>query len=312
MRHFLAETDFSLDQAAEVFALAAGLKEQRGREPQALQGQTWGMLFSKSSTRTRVSFEVGIGELGGRALFLSQQNLQLARGESIADTARVLSRYVHGLIIRTGAHETIETFAREGSVPVVNALTDSYHPCQLYSDLFTAAERWASNGDPVEALRGRKVAYFGDCGSNMAQSWAVAAAMFGMELVLAGPEEYQPGGEVQRRLNEHGLAATYLQTQDVAFAASGADILYTDVFVSMGNEDEATARKERLAPFSVTAKVAARAKADHLFMHCLPAHIGEEVAEDVFRGPNSIVYDQAENRLHTQKAILSLLARLNA
>lgn len=313
MRHFLKETDFSLQEAAEIFEWAQRFKAQRKQCPQALDRESWGLLFYKSSTRTRVSFEVGVHELGGQAVVLNAQQTQLGRGESTADTARVLGRYLQGLVIRTFEHSIVQAFAEHAGVPIVNGLTDFLHPCQLYTDLFTLLERWSPDGHiDLSALRGKKVAFLGDSASNMANSWILAAAYFGLELRLAGPKGFEPGSDIQQQLAEDGLEKNYHFTTDALEAASGADALYTDVWVSMGDEAEAQTRKERMLPYQVNAALMQAAKADAYFMHCLPAHAGEEVTQAVLDSPQSIIFDEAENRLHTQKAILAKLAELNA
>ncbi len=309
MKHFLKETDFKAGEVAEVFALARELKRNRGRNPPALAGQTWALIFSKASTRTRVSFEVGIHELGGHALFLNKNDLHLGRGESIADTARVLSRFVRGLVVRTFAQSDVEDLARHGSVPVVNGLTDLLHPCQVYTDAFTAAERWAGpDGDLLTALRGRKIAFLGDTRFNMANSWILGAALFGMRITLAGPQGREPAAAIRALLAAGGLAASYGFTSDPFEAVVDADIVYTDVWASMGQEGEASRRVEQMRPYAVTARLFGAARPDALFMHCLPAHPGEEVEQAVLDNPRSIIFDQAENRLHVQKAILTTLA----
>jgi ornithine carbamoyltransferase len=311
MKHFLKETDFTAQQAGEVFALARELKQQRGRPTsQVLAQQTWAMIFSKSSTRTRVSFEVGIHELGGNPLFLNKNDIQLGRGETIEDTAKVLSRFVHGLIVRTYEHAELERLAAAGSVPVINALTDFLHPCQIYTDAFTAAERWAgADGDLLESLKGRKIAFLGDTACNMANSWILGASLFGMKISLAGPAGYAPGAEIDALLAREGFSRNYQFTQDPFEAVKGADIVYTDVWVSMGKEEESKQRIQTMAPYSVTGKVFAAAKSDALFMHCLPAHAGEEVTQEVLDHPRCVIFDEAENRLHVQKAIVAMLAR---
>jgi ornithine carbamoyltransferase len=310
MKHFLQETDFTPREAAEVFALARKFKRTRGHRTPVLAGQTWAMVFAKASTRTRVSFEVGIHELGGRPLFLNKNDLHLGRSESIADTARVLSRFVHGLVVRTYAQSDVEELARHGTIPVINALTDLLHPCQLYTDVFSAAERWAGpRGNLAASLRGRKVAFLGDTRFNMANSWILGAALFGLELVLAGPKGYEPGAAVAELLRAGGYPAAHRFTNDPADAVAGADIVYTDVWTSMGQEEEARQRRLQMRPYAVTAKLFARAKPDAFFMHCLPAHPGEEVEQAVLDSPRSIIFDQAENRLHVQKAILASVAQ---
>jgi ornithine carbamoyltransferase len=307
---FLKLTDISIPQLESLLEAARGFKVERlDNSSKPLGGQTWALLFHKASTRTRVSFEVGIHELGGHAMVLDQNRLQTGRGESIEDTAKVLSRYIHGIVIRTYEQAYVEDFARYGSIPVVNALTDALHPCQVLSDLFTLAERWGRPGALLKSLRGRKVAFFGDCASNMAHSWILGAAMAGMELVLCGPERFAPRGLVDERLREAGLAATHRFIQDPGEAARDADALYTDVWVSMGDEAERENRIALLSPYQVDGKLMELARPEALFLHCLPAHVGEEVSESVYHGPGSIVFDQAENRLHAQKAILSLLSQ---
>ena len=314
MKHFLKETDFSPAQASEVFALARDLKASRGRHSSTvLRHQTWAMIFSKSSTRTRVSFEVGIHELGGNPLFLNKSDIQLGRGESIEDTARVLSRFVHGLIVRTYDHAEVERLAAAGSIPVINALTDFLHPCQIYTDAFTMAERWAAPGccdaaGLFASLKGRKIAFLGDTACNMANSWILGANLFGMKISLAGPKGFEPGAEINALLAKEGFAGRYQFTTDPVEAVKDADVVYTDVWVSMGKEEEARQRIALMAPYSVTAGLFAAARPDALFMHCLPAHADEEVQQAVLDNPRSIIFDQAENRLHVQKAIMAVLA----
>jgi len=313
MRHFLQETDFGRPELGGVFTRARDFKRRRGRAASSvLAGQTWAMIFSKSSTRTRVSFEVAIRELGGNALFLNQQDIQLGRGESIEDTARVLSRFVHGLIVRTFAHRDVERLAAAGTVPVINGLTDFLHPCQIYADAFTLAERWARDDDLPGALRGRKIAFIGDTACNVANSWILGANLFGMKIALGGPAGFAPGAGIKAVLTQAGYAGGYTHTDDPFEAVRDADVVYTDVWVSMGREGESAERSRLLAPYAVTEKLFAAARPDAFFMHCLPAHPGEEVAPEVLANPRSIIFDQAENRLHMQKAILALLAEAAA
>ena len=308
MKHFLKETDFKPSELPALFALARTLKQTRGQKsPVPLAGQTWAMIFSKSSTRTRVSFEVGIHELGGNPLFLNKNDIQLGRGETVEDTARVLSRFVHGLIVRTFDHAELERLAAAGTVPVINALTDFLHPCQIYTDAFSMAERWAQGDDLVGALRGRKIAFLGDTACNMANSWILGANLFGMKISLAGPKGFEPSAEFNAQLAKEGFAGGYQFTTDPAEAVRGADVVYTDVWVSMGKEEETKERIRVMSPYAVTGKLFAAAKPDALFMHCLPAHAGEEVMPEVLANPRSIIFDQAENRLHMQKAILAQL-----
>jgi ornithine carbamoyltransferase len=308
MRHFLKDTDFARAEIAKIFKLAALYKRTRGKHARPLAGQTWALIFSKSSTRTRVSFEVGVHELGGNPLFLNRNDIQIGRGESVEDTARVLSRFVHGLIVRTYDQSEIERLAAAGSIPVINALTDFLHPCQIYTDAFTMAERWAKRGDFFGSLKGRKIAFLGDTACNMAYSWILGAALFGMKISLSGPKGFAPGPELDAQLKKDGLPKNYHFTTDPAEAVKDADVVYTDVWVSMGKEEETKKRIKLMSPYQVTAKLFAQAKPDALFMHCLPAHPGEEVEQAVLDNPRSIVFDQAENRLHVQKAILATLA----
>ncbi|QXD32490.1 ornithine carbamoyltransferase [Candidatus Pelagisphaera phototrophica] len=310
MAHFLKETDFAPHQASEVLALAQSFKKGRGRHtPPSLKGQTWAMIFSKSSTRTRVSFDVGIHELGGHPIFLNKNDIQLGRGESVYDTANVLSRFVHGLIVRTFEQSELEELSKMGSIPVINALTDFLHPCQTYTDAFSMAERWSDGTNHLESLKGKKMAYFGDTANNIANSWILGAALFGMELVLAGPDGYEPGSEIKKILAESGYTPTYRFTNDPEAAARDADVLYTDTWVSMGQEEESTERIAVMSPYSVTSDLMKLGQPNALFMHDLPAYKGMEVKEDVLYGSKSIIFDQAENRLHTQKAIMAVLAQ---
>jgi len=309
MNHFLKETDLQLHQVSEVFALAQSFKKGRGRHtPPSLRGQSWAMIFSKSSTRTRVSFDVGIHELGGHPIFLNKNDIQLGRGESVYDTANVLSRFVHGLIVRTFDQEELVQLSKMGSIPVINALTDFLHPCQTYTDAFSMTEKWSDGTSHLESLKGKKMAYFGDTANNIANSWILGAAMFGMELVLAGPEGYEPGEQIKETLAESGYAPTWSFTTDPAAAAKNADALYTDTWVSMGQEEESADRIAAMKPYSVTSDLMKLGKPEALFMHDLPAYKGMEVQEDVLYGEQSIIFDQAENRLHTQKAIMAVLA----
>lgn len=308
MRHFLKDTDFSASEIASIFTLAARLKRERGAHEKPLAGQTWALIFSKSSTRTRVSFEVGIHELGGNPLFLNRNDIQIGRGESVEDTAKVLSRFVHGLIVRTYEQSEIERLAAAGSIPIVNALTDFLHPCQIYTDAFTMAERWGRGGDLFASLKGRKIAFLGDTACNMAYSWILGAALFGMKISLAGPKEFAPGTDIDAQLAKDGLPKNYHFTTDPYEAVKDADVVYTDVWVSMGKEEETKERIRVMSPYQVTARLFAAAKPDAYFMHCLPAHAGEEVEQAVLDNPRSIIFDEAENRLHVQKAILATLA----
>ncbi|MEM8866851.1 MAG: ornithine carbamoyltransferase [Verrucomicrobiota bacterium] len=312
MNHFLKVTDFTLAQAQEVFSLAKELKAHRLSGPQPLNMQSWGLLFYKSSTRTRISFEVGVNELGGFPVVLNSQNTQIGRGETIADTSKVMSRYLHGLVIRTFGHDIIEEFAKHATMPIVNGLTDFNHPCQLYADLFTLLERYSPEAMDINTLKGKKVAYLGDTASNMANSWILSAAMFGMEISLGGPAGFEPEPALDAALAADGFAKNYQFTTDPQEAVKDADVIYTDVWVSMGDEDEAAERKKQMAPYQVSSELMALAKPDAYFMHCLPAHAGEEVSQKVLDSPQSIIFDEAENRLHAQKAIMAKLVELNS
>lgn len=312
MRHFLKETDFTRSEIAQIFGLAARLKRDRGSHEKPLAGQTWAMIFSKSSTRTRVSFEVGIHELGGNPLFLNRNDIQLGRGETVADTAKVLSRFVHGLVVRTFEQAEVQELANEGTIPVINALTDLLHPCQIFADLFTLSERWSKGGDPLEALRGRKIAFVGDRGCNVANSWIMGANLAGMKISLAGPAGFDAAPEFNQLLAKEGFANGYEFTTDAYAAVKDADVVYTDVWVSMGKEEETAERIRVMTPFAVTRDLMAAAKPGALFMHCLPAHAGQEVTPEVLASPASIIFDQAENRLHMQKAIMATLAQSRA
>ncbi len=292
-RHFLAIPDFDNDALYGLLDLAHRLKagEENGRP---LAGKTLGMIFQKSSTRTRVSFEVGMFQLGGHALFLSSRDLQLGRGEPIRDTARVMSRYVDGIMIRTFDHNDVVELAEYGSIPVINGLTDLLHPCQVMADVMTIQEEFGRD------LAGKKVAWIGD-GNNMANSWLNAAFRFGLDLRIATPSGYEPDGGIAERA---GGATRVVLTNDPREAADGADVVTTDVWASMGQEEEAQKRVRDFQGFQVDSDIMAAASPDAIFLHCLPAHLGEEVSEDVFEGSQSRVFDEAENRLHAQKAIM--------
>ena len=316
MKHFLKETDFTRSELPRLFALARELKRSRGKRsaPKPLEGQTWALIFSKVSTRTRVSFEVGIHELGGNPLFLNKNDIQLGRGETIEDTARVLSRFVHGLIVRTFDHTDVERLAAAGSIPLINALTDFLHPCQIYSDAFTMAERWtrgSTGAKLVDSLRGRKIAFLGDTACNMANSWILGANHFGMKIALAGPRGFAPEPGLDALLAKEGFdpKQSYAFSDDPFEAVRGADVVYTDVWVSMGKEQDTKERIRVMSPYAVTTKLFAAANRDALFMHCLPAHAGEEVVQEVLDSPRSVIFDEAENRLHVQKAIMALLMK---
>ena len=295
-RHFLSLLDLSGDELRRLIARASKLKamQYRGERHHPLAGKTLGMIFEKSSTRTRVSFEVGMVQLGGHALFLSPRDTQLGRGEPIEDAARVLSRMVDCVMIRTFEHAKLETFARHSRVPVINALTDQEHPLQLLADMQTWFEH---RGD----IAGRTVAWIGD-GNNMCHSYIHAAQRFGFRLRVACPEGYEPDPAI---VAAAGASCEVLR--DPAQAAAGAHLVVTDVWASMGQEDEAARRRAAFAGYLVDDALMARAAPDALFMHCLPAHRGEEVAASVIDRPDSVVWEEAENRLHSQKALLEFL-----
>ena len=293
-RDFLAIPDFTRPELISLFALAE--KMRKGEyTAKPLAGKSLAMIFMKSSTRTRVSFEVGAWQLGGHALFLSPRDVQLGRGEPIADTARVLSRYVDGIMIRTFAHSEVEELARYASVPVINGLTDLLHPCQILADLLTVNQHLGS-------FEGKKIAWIGD-GNNMANSWINASYRLGFELVLACPEGYDPDAATLAR--EGGKKVKVVR--DPAEAVKGADVVNTDVWASMGQEEEQAKREKAFKGYEVDRKLMSLASKDAIFLHCLPAHRGEEVAAEVIDGPQSRVWDEAENRLHVQKALMAVL-----
>ena len=294
-RDFLAIPDFSRAELDGLFSLAESMRSGvYTKKP--LAGKSLAMIFLKSSTRTRVSFEVGTWQLGGHALFLHDRDVQIGRGEPIPDTARVLSRYVDGIMIRTFRHTDVEALAKYSDVPVINGLTDLLHPCQVLADLLTVRQR-------LGTYEGKKVAWIGD-GNNMANSWINAAYRLGFELSLACPEGYDPDATILARAQRE---AKVTLVRDPNEAAAGAHVVNTDVWASMGQEDEQRVREKVFAGFSVDAALMKRAAPDAIFLHCLPAHRGEEVAAEVIDGPQSCVWDEAENRLHIQKAIMATL-----
>jgi ornithine carbamoyltransferase len=294
-RDFLAIPDFTAPELVALFDLAERMRRgEYTKKP--LAGQTLAMIFMKASTRTRVSFEVGTYQLGGHALFLSPRDVQLGRGEPIADTARVLSRYVNGIMIRTFAHQDVEELARYADVPVINGLTDLLHPCQILADLLTVRQY-------LGTWEGKKVTWIGD-GNNMANSWINAAYRLGFDLTLACPKGYEPAHHLLVRAQEK---ANVKLTRDPVEAITGAHVVNTDVWASMGQEDEQRQREKDFAGYSVNGAMMSRAAKDAIFLHCLPAHRGEEVSADVIDGPQSRVWDEAENRLHIQKAIMAVL-----
>jgi ornithine carbamoyltransferase len=279
-----------------ILAATVNLKKERGRHSKLpLAGQTWAMLFSKSSTRTRVSFEVGIRELGGQAVFLPSTEIQLGRGEPIKDTARVMGRMVHGAVFRTFAQSDVEEFAQYAGIPTINALTDDEHPCQILADVFTFQEKRGP-------IQGKVVTFIGDGAGNVATSLAFAAGKAGFELRIAAPKAFQPRADLVKR-----AGGKIVVTEDVQAAAAGADLLYTDVWVSMGREKESADRIRLLSGYQVNAAVVTLARPGALVMHCLPAYRGKEIDEATFEANAQTIFDEAENRLHVQKAILSWL-----
>lgn len=302
-RHFLSLLDLTREELAELLKRAHVLKRVRGcaDHPRPLAGKSIGLLMEKASTRTRVSFEVGIHELGGYPVVLSGRDMQISRDEPLDDTARVLSRYLHGVVMRTHGHDRIQALADASSVPFVNALTDRYHPCQLLADLMTIQEH------RKEGLEKLTVAWIGD-GNNMAHSWILASALADFELRLACPKGYEPEASVLAEADAIG-GGKRVVTDSPDVAAAGADVVTTDVWTSMGQEDEKAARAAAFSGFCVGQDLMALTAADSIFLHCLPAHRGEEVAAAVIDGPRSVVWDEAENRLHAQKALLDHLFR---
>ncbi len=298
-KDFLSISDWSVEDLEGIFTLTAELKQKQkeGTPHRLLEGQTLGMIFEKSSTRTRISFEVGMYQLGGHALFLHSGNTQMGRGEPIKDTARVMARYCDGIMIRTFSHAVVEEFAQHSYVPIVNGLTDLCHPCQVMADLFTVIEH-------KQDYRNLKYCWIGD-GNNMANSWINAAATFGFELRVATPANYQPNAEVIAKARQAGVKL--LLTADPREAAAGADVLNTDVWASMGQEAEQQEREQAFKGFQINSDLLKLAAPEAVVMHCLPAHRDEEITDEVMEGPQSIIFDEAENRLHVQKAILATL-----
>ena len=300
MKHLLKLADLSTEEIYGILNLADQLKyERKNNIPHPhLQGKKLGMIFSKSSTRTRVSFEVGMYELGGYALFLSNRDLQIGRGEPIKDTIRVLSRYLDGIMIRTFAQQDVEDLAKYGSIPIINGLTDYCHPCQVLADLMTIREYKGS-------LKGLKLCFVGD-GNNMANSLIVGGIKVGMEVAIACPDNYRPDEQIVRWAKENG---TLTVTSDLKGAAANADVLYTDVWASMGQESEKAVREKAFARYCIDAELMKVAKPDAMVLHCLPAHRGEEITEEVLEAHAEEIFDEAENRLHAQKAVLVKLLK---
>ena len=295
MKHLLKLMDLSEKEIIEILNLADQLKYEKknGIEHHILKGKTLGLIFEKSSTRTRVSFEVGMYDLGGTALFLSSRDLQIGRGEPVQDTARVLSRYLDGIMIRTFAQSEVEDLAKYGSIPIINGLTDYCHPCQVLADLMTIRVHKG-------VLKGKKLCYIGD-GNNMTNSLIVGGIKMGMEVAVACPKGYEPDAELMKWASENG---EFLCTDNILEAAKDADVLCTDVWASMGQEGEAEERKKVFAGYQINAEVMSVAKSDAMVLHCLPAHRGEEITAEVLEAHADEIFDEAENRLHAQKAVL--------
>ncbi len=317
MKHLLSLEKMSAADMWSVLTSAVDFKRNRGKDTKPLAGQTWAMIFSKSSTRTRVSFDVGIHELGGNPLFLIANEIQMGRGEPVKDTARVLGRMVHGCVIRTYAQSDVEEFAAYAKIPTVNALTDDEHPCQILTDIFTFQEKRGS-------IRHKVVTFVGDGACNVPISWIFAAAKLGFELRIAAPPKYQPSEVLLQRAGATHFHASgqppvmhrhfdfpsggkVVCTEDLQFAATGADMLYSDVWISMGKEAESEQRIKELSGYQINKSLLKHAKPDALVMHCLPAYRGKEIDDETFEAHADTIFDEAENRLHVQKAILNWL-----
>jgi ornithine carbamoyltransferase len=299
MKHLLSIEELTVKQIGEILALAKKLKAARGKasHPKPLKDQTWALIFAKYSTRTRVSFEVGIRELGGRAMFLSNNDIQLGRGEPIVDTARVLGRMIHGCVIRTYQQKDVLDFAATAGIPTINALTDEEHPCQILADIFTIEEK-------LGPIKKKAVCFIGDGACNVPASWIFAAGKLGFDLRIAAPRKYQPSPDLVKR-----AGGRILVTEDRAKASNGADVIYSDTWISMGKEEEEAQRLAELDGYQINDQLLAHAKPKVLVMHCLPAYRGKEITDDVFERHAKTIFDQAENRLHVQKAIMALLAK---
>lgn len=298
MKHLLSIEELTREQIERIVDLGCVLKKDRKASPQVLTGQQWALIFSKSSTRTRVSFEVGIRELGGAVMFLSSADIQLGRGEPIKDTARVMGRMIHGAVIRTFAQQDVVDFAKYSGIPTINALTDDEHPCQVLADLQTIQERLGS-------WKGKRICFLGDGDCNMARSWIWASVHLGFELVIGAPKAFQPQESFMHRVPGNTVSIV----DDPAEAVSACDVVYTDVWVSMGKEAESADRIETLKPWQINSALMKHANPGALVMHCLPAYRGKEITEEVMEAHADLIFDQAENRLHAQKAIIVELTR---
>ena len=298
-RNFLTLRDLTSDELTAIIDRASEFKAGKDANACPLIGKSIGLYFEKASTRTRISFQVGIYQLGAQAIYINPNEIQLGRGETIEDTARVLSRYLHGFIIRTYAHDKIERFAGSSNISIINALTDKHHPCQALADLMTINEKKGR-------LKGVRMVYVGD-GNNVANSLIEAASMTGIHLIIACPKGYEPDSSIYKKAVSEGADVKILRKPGEA--VKGADVLYTDVWVSMGQEEESEKKKKAFNAYQINKKLLSLAKPDAIVMHCLPAHRGEEITDEVIDSPQSVVFDQAENRLHTQKALLEMLIR---
>jgi len=302
-KNLVSINDLSLEEIEQIFELSAILKMKQltGESHRLLEGKTLGMIFSKPSTRTRISFQTGIYQLGGIGMYFGPSDLQLNRGESIADTAKVLSRYLDGIMIRTFSHQDVMELSENAAIPVINGLTDLLHPCQVLSDLFTILEK-------KDKLRGLKLSYIGD-GNNVSHSLLYGCSKVGIDIAIASPKDYQPQKQfIDSALQNAGYIGSKVEIlEDPVEAVKDADIIYTDVWASMGQESEAEKRKNIFQKYSVNPGLVKYAKSDYIFMHCLPAHRGNEVVDEVIDSKNSVVFDEAENKLHVQKAIMALL-----
>ena len=300
MKHLLSIESLNRDEIYNILDLGDSMKASRGGDtPQPLAGQCWALIFSKSSTRTRVSFEVGIRELGGKVMFLSATDIQLGRGEPIEDTARVMGRMLHGAVIRTYQQSDVDLFAKHSGIPTINALTDQEHPCQILADLMTIREKLGS-------IESRSICFVGDGACNVPASWIWAASKLDFELRIAAPKPFQPSDELLAKV---GKKARIHVTENLREAARGADVLYTDVWVSMGKEEETAFRLAELATYQINDALVSLAAPQALVMHCLPAYRGKEITAETFEAHAQTLFDQAENRLHAQKAVLQLLAK---
>lgn len=300
-KDLLTLADFSKEEITYLLELADQIKQKRKNKEvyEPLKGKILGMIFEKSSTRTRVSFEAGMYQLGGTALFLSSNDLQLGRGEPISDTAKILSGYLDGIMIRTFSQQDVVELAENATIPVINGLTDDFHPCQVLADLQTIKEEKGK-------LEGLKLAYIGD-GNNMAHSLLIGCAKMGLNIAVASPKGYQPRQDIVELATSFAAGTEVLVTEDPITAVKNADVIYTDVWASMGQEEEQKEREKAFIPYQVNKELVPHAKSDAIFMHCLPAHRGEEVTAEVIDGPNSVVFQEAENRLHAQKALMVAL-----